>query len=75
MRRVGIQKKNTKLLRRGSVSGGIHTEPMRQSKVVSQKNFHCKHFLREEQWMQRFENGKFFRYGQCDTEVLGYLGR
>ena len=74
MRCVGItcNKRVTKLLKCGSVSGGASIKLMHQSKVTSEKN-PCRRPLSEEQLLQGIIDGRHFGFFQCDIEVPEHL--
>ena len=66
---ITYNKKVTKLLKCGSVSGGVSIKLMHQSKVTSTKTFPYKRPLSGEQLLHGIIDGQLFGYVKCDIEV------
>ena len=70
---ITYNKRVTKSLKCGSVSGGVY-ETDASVKSHLQENFPYKRRLSEEQLLQGFIDGRLFGYVQCDIEVPQHLG-
>ena len=70
---ISNNKSVTKLLKFGSVSGGVSIKLMLQSKATSEKKFPYRRPLSEEALLQGIIDGHFFGYVQWDIEVPEHL--
>ena len=69
---IAYNKRFTKLLKCGSVSGGV-SETDASVKSHLRKNFPYRRPLNEEGFLQKFIDGRLFGYVQCDIEVPDHL--